>query len=156
MPRSITLRSSPIHGKGIFAIRDIPADTEIIEYRGRLITHRQADYWYGTYEGNDDGHTFLLTLNDRFVVDANEGGNWARWINHSCEPNCELVLYEHESNDPRRDYVLVCALRYIRAGEELTYHYGIQVHEPVTPELHKTWACHCGTQQCQGSLLHQD
>lgn len=154
MPRTITRRNSPIHGNGVFALCDIPAGSEIIEYRGRLISHRQADHWYGAYEGEDDGHTFLLTLNERFVIDANVGGNWARWINHSCTPNCELVLYEHDSADRRRDRVIVCARRRIRAGEELTYDYGIQAQEPVTPEQHEVWTCRCATRRCRGTLLH--
>ncbi len=153
MPRNITLRSSAIHGKGIFAARDIPAGTEIIEYRGRVITHRQADQWYGVYEGEDDGHTFLLTLNDKFILDANVDGNWARWINHSCDPNCELLLWEHESGDPRRERVLISAIRRIRKGEELTYNYGIEAHEPVTPAMREVWACRCGAVGCQGTML---
>lgn len=153
MPRTITLRSSPIHGRGIFAVRNIPAGTEIIEYRGRVISHRQADHWYGVYEGEDNGHTFLLTLNERFVLDANVNGNWARWINHSCTPNCELLLLEHESDDPRRERVFICARRPIRAGEELTYDYGIEAHEPVTQAMREVWACRCGTQGCQGTML---
>lgn len=153
MPRNITLRGSKIHGKGVFAVRDIPAESEIIEYKGRLITHGQANHWYGTFEGQDDGHTFLLTLNDKYVIDANVGGNWARWINHSCDPNCEIILFEAETGDPRDDSVVVCALRDIKAGEELTYSYGIQAHEPVTPAIRALWACRCESPFCQGTIL---
>lgn len=156
MARKITLRSSDIHGKGVFALRDIPPGTEIIEYRGRRITHPQADQWYGSSEGEEDGHTFLMTLNERFVIDANVEGNWARWINHSCSPNCEIVLFEHESDDRRRDRIIVCARRRIRVGEELTYDYNLETGEPVTTEEQTVWACRCGSRRCRGTMLDLD
>ena len=99
MSRRIVARRSPIHGNGVFAAADIPAGTTLIEYRGTLRTHAQADK---LYPGNaDTGHTFLFTLNDRYVIDANEGGNIARWINHSCEPNCESSLEEDPGGNAR-------------------------------------------------------
>jgi len=151
MKRRIVLRRSPIHGKGVFACRDIAAGVEIIEYRGRRITHAQADHAYGGEV--DSGHTFLFTLNQRYLIDANVGGNIARWINHSCDPNCAAWVIEGANGDARRDRVVIESRRAIRAGEELTYDYGISLEERHTPRLKRIWACHCGKATCTGTLL---
>lgn len=151
MPRRIAARRSPIHGNGVFALVDIPAATELIEYRGKQLTHAQADRKYANT--SDSGHTFLFTLNDRFVLDANEEGNIARWINHSCAPNCRALLEEDADGDPRKDRVLIETLRALRAGEELTYDYGIVLEERLTPRLKAIWVCRCGAPNCSGTLL---
>ncbi|NCT68985.1 MAG: SET domain-containing protein [Rhodanobacteraceae bacterium] len=151
MPRRIAARRSPIHGNGVFALVDIPAGTELIEYRGRRLTHAQADRRYAG--SSDSGHTFLFTLNDRYVIDANHDGNIARWINHSCAPNCRALLEEDAGGDPRKDRVVIESLRALRAGEELTYDYGIVLEERLTPRLKAIWACRCGAPDCTGTLL---
>ncbi|MDE2497456.1 MAG: SET domain-containing protein-lysine N-methyltransferase, partial [Xanthomonadaceae bacterium] len=79
MTRRLNVRRSPIHGYGVYAATDIPARTVLIRYRGRLRTHAEADRLYD--DGADTGHTFLFTLNDKYIVDANVDGNSARWIN---------------------------------------------------------------------------
>lgn len=151
MTRRIVQRRSPIHGNGVFAAANLPADIELIEYRGRLLTQAQADRRYaGT---SDTGHTFLFTLNDRYVIDANVDGNVARWINHSCAPNCRATVEESEDGNARRDRVLIETLRPIRKGEELTYDYGITLDERLTPRLKRIWACHCGKPTCIGTML---
>jgi len=83
--------------------------------------HDEADEIYaGTAE---TGHTFLFTLNDDYIIDANRRGNDARWINHSCEPNCEAVIYEAKTHGTARDRIFIETTRPIRRGEELTYDY---------------------------------
>jgi SET domain-containing protein len=151
MTRSIVVRRSHIHGNGVFAARDLPAGIELIEYRGRRLTHAEADDHYAG--GADTGHTFLFTLNDHYVIDGSVGGNSARWINHSCTPNCQGFLIEHGSGDPAKDRVVIETLQPIKAGEELTYDYGITLEEPHTPKLKRIWACRCGTSDCSGTLL---
>lgn len=151
MSRRIVARRSPIHGNGVFACVDLPADTTLIEYKGRRISHAEAD---DEYAGSaDSGHTFLFTLNEEFIVDANVGGNAARWINHSCEPNCRALIEEHAGSDRRRDKVLIESLRPIAAGEELTYDYGIVLDEPHSARMKKIWACRCGAKTCSGTML---
>jgi len=151
MTRRIIQRRSPIHGNGVFAASNLPADTTVIEYRGKRLTHAQANRAYG---GDvDSGHTFLFTLNERYLIDGNVDGNAARWINHSCAPNCQAWVVEHASGDPRRDRVVIDTLRTIRKGEELTYDYGIVLEERQTPQLKKIWACRCGAPRCTGTLL---
>ena len=151
MPKRIAARRSPIHGNGVFALVDIPAKIELIEYRGKRLTHAQADRLYANT--SDSGHTFLFTLNEEYVLDANSEGNIARWINHSCKPNCRALLEEDAEGDPRKDRVLIESLRPLRAGEELTYDYGIVLEERLTARLKAVWACRCGAPRCTGTLL---
>jgi SET domain-containing protein len=151
MPRRFVARRSPIHGNGVFATAPIAKGEEIIRYKGKLLTHAQADDLYG--DGGETGHTFLFTLNDEYIIDASQGGNTARWINHGCAPNCRAVVVESAGGDRRRDKVVIEALRDIRAGEELTYDYGIVLDVPHTARLKKLWRCLCGARQCTGTLL---
>jgi len=151
MPRKIVARKSPIHGNGVFAVAPIAKGERIIEYKGKRRTHEEVDA--DTSGDVESGHTFLFTLNDDYVVDANYGGNDARWINHSCDPNCEAVIDEDEGGDRRKDRIFIEALRDIRPGEELTYNYGIVLAERHTPRLKKIWACLCGSPKCTGTML---
>lgn len=151
MSRRIVARRSPIHGNGVFAAVDLPTDTTVIEYKGRVLTHAQADRRYAG--SADTGHTFLFTLNERYIVDANEDGNVARWINHSCAPNCRATIEEAPNGDLRRDRIFIETLRPILAGEELTYDYGITLDEPHSVRLKRIWACRCGSSQCTRTML---
>ena len=151
MPRKIATRKSAIHGNGMFAVAPIKKGERLIEYRGELRTHAQVD----ADEGGDvvSGHTFLFTLNDEYVIDGARGGNSARWINHSCNPNCEALIEEAEGDDRTKDKVFIEAIRAIKPGEELTYNYGITLAERHTPRLKKIWACRCGSKNCTGTML---
>lgn len=151
MSRRFVARRSPIHGNGVFATAPIARGEEIIEYKGKLLTPGEADALYG--DGGETGHTFLFTLNEKYVIDANQRGNTARWINHSCAPNCRAVVEESASGDPRRDKVKIEAIRHIKPGDELTYDYGIVLDVPHTARLKKLWQCLCGAPKCTGTLL---
>ena len=147
----IIVRNSPIHGRGVFANRGIPAGTEIITYKGRLLTHDEADARFG---GNsEEGHTYLFTLNEHYVIDGDDQGNSARWINHSCSPNCRAVTIEHDSGEPERDRIVIESLRDIAKGEELSFDYGIVLDVPHTKARKRIWACRCGSPACTGTLL---
>jgi SET domain-containing protein len=147
----LVTRRSPIHGNGVFAARDIPAGTELIEYKGRRLTHEEADDKYGgTVE---TGHTFLFTLDDDYIIDANQNGNDARFINHSCDPNCQAFLHESPDGDPRHQFVMIESLRDIAYGEELTYDYKITLQQRYTAKLLKIWECRCGADCCTGTML---
>jgi uncharacterized protein len=147
----VAARRSRIHGSGVFALRNIRKRQEIVHYLGKLRTHEDVDETYAV--ADDDGHTFYFTLNDKYVVDAARGGNVARWINHSCRPNCEAVTEEDPSGDPRKDRILIQAIRNIAAGDELSYDYGISIDGPVTAKEAALWACRCGAPNCAGTLL---
>jgi len=148
---AIQLRRSNIHGNGVFAREAIAKGTRIVRYLGLLRTHAEVDAAYADIEEN--GHTFLFTLNDAYVIDGNIKGNIARWINHSCEPNCEAVIEENAHGHAHLDRIFIDAIRRIRAGEELTFNYGIVLAERHTPKLKKLWGCRCGAPTCTGTLL---
>ena len=135
MPRRIARRQSPIHGNGVFALRDIPKGSRVVEYRGRRLTHAEADRRYG--DEIDTGHTFLFTLNDRYLVDGGDGGNVARWINHSCTPNLVPRIY--------KGHIIYMSLRAITPGEELTVDYNFAYKGDKSP-------CRCGAERCRGIM----
>ncbi|MFN6115237.1 MAG: SET domain-containing protein [Flavobacteriales bacterium] len=152
-PLKIVRRRSKIHGNGVFAVAPIRKGEHIVEYKGRLITHDQADEQY--HGDVASGHTFLFTLNDQWILDANVKGNVARWINTSCEPNAIAFVHEEKMKnpDPKNDRVIIEALRSIEPGEEIFYDYGFEFDLPYTKELLKTWACRCGSKKCRGTML---
>jgi SET domain-containing protein len=137
----------------MFASAAIPKGEKLIQYKGRLRTHAEVDKSYA--DEVDTGHTFLFTLNDEYVIDANLDGNAARWINHSCNPNCEAVFYEDEGGDLRKDSVWIESRRAIKPGEELSYNYGITLAERHTPRMKALWACKCGARKCTGTMLQK-
>jgi SET domain-containing protein len=139
----IKMRDSKIHGRGVFATRAIPKGTRLCEYKGERITWREADRRYPD-DPNGPSHTFLFSLG-KVVIDANRKGNVARWINHSCNPNCEAV--EDESR------IFIEAIRDIGRGEELGYEYNITFDERHTKALKQRYACRCGAKACRGTLL---
>jgi SET domain-containing protein len=138
------IRRSPIHGRGVFAARPIAKGARIIEYTGRRIAYTLANRLYGDDE-RAPTHTFLFELDDDMVIDAGQGGNAARWINHSCDPNCEAV-----DEDGR---IFIDALRAIAPGEELGYDYGITLDERHSPREKRRWPCFCGAANCRRTLL---
>jgi SET domain-containing protein len=138
------IRRSAIHGRGAYAMRSIPRGTRIVEYLGERITHRQADARYAA-KGQDDGHTFLFVVNSRLVIDAGVGGNDARFINHSCDPNCDTVI--------EGGRVFIEALRDIGPGEELAYEYGLTWETTDDPDELANYGCRCGAARCRGTML---
>ena len=144
MPYPFELRSSTIHGQGVFAVRRIHKGTRLIEYVGERISPEAADLRY-----DDDAmvvpHTFLFTVDAHTVIDAAVGGNEARFINHSCNPNCEAV-----DDDGR---IFIEAIRNIRPGEELTYDYHLERDGRWRKEWAERYACRCGAPNCRGTLL---
>jgi uncharacterized protein len=138
------VRRSRIHGRGVYATRRIRKGTRIVEYVGERISHEVADDRYDA-KGNDDGHTFLFVVDDDICIDAGVGGNAARFINHSCNANCETII------EDRR--VFIEAIRTIRPGEELGYDYQLTWESSDDPEELKLYACRCGAPQCRGTML---
>lgn len=144
-PRPLhVVRNSRIHGKGVFATRKIHAGEQILEYEGERITWKEAVRRENLKEPGDF-HTFFFSLESGKIIDGGSNGNDARWINHSCEPNCEA-----REEDGR---VFIYALRDIARGEELNYDYGLVLEERHTPALKKAYECRCGAPSCRHTLL---
>ncbi|GAA6142228.1 SET domain-containing protein-lysine N-methyltransferase [Hydrogenophaga sp. 5NK40-0174] len=142
--RRLQTRRSGVHGKGVYAVQDIAAGNRLIEYTGEVITWKEALRRH-PHDPKDPNHTFYFHIDDKHVIDAKYGGNSARWINHSCNPNCEA--------DVDGGRVFIEALRDIKAGEELFYDYGLVIDAPQTPELLAEYPCWCGSANCRGTLL---
>ena len=138
------VRNSPIHGNGVFALRRIRAGTNVIEYLGERVSHAVADARYEDKPAHDS-HTFLFTVDARTVIDAGNGGNEARYINHCCDPNCESVTADRR--------VFVKAIRTIHKGQELSYDYQIQRDRDDAADIDAVFACRCGAATCRGSML---
>ncbi len=127
---------SSIHGKGAFAVRSIPVATRIAEYRGEKIS--KAESAKRCEEQND----YIFYLDETFDLDGNIPGNRARFLNHSCEPNCVV-----EKIDGR---LWIVAARDIPSGEELTFDYGYDL------EFFRDYPCRCGAAKCCGYVLAEE
>jgi SET domain-containing protein len=128
------VRRSKIHGNGVFAIRDIPKGTDIIEYTGKIVSKKE-----GTRRAREQdehlGAVYVFGLNNTKDVDGFDCGKGAQYINHSCDPNCESINYDDEE-------IWIQAMRKIKKGEELTYDYG----------FNDDGNCMCGSKHCRGKM----
>ena len=140
----LEVRDSGVHGLGVFATRRIRKGTRVIEYLGERISHKEADRRYDLKEANDN-HSFLFIVDGRTVIDAGVDGNAARFINHTCGPNCESVTQNRR--------VFIEAIRTIEPGEELAYDYQIEWDPQAPPDIDTIFACRCGSEQCRGTML---
>ena len=138
------LRTSEIQGTGAFATRAIRKGTRIIEYLGQRISWRTADKRYDDEKMNRH-HTFLFTVDDKTCIDAAVNGNDARFLNHSCDPNCEAI------NDRKR--IFIEAKKTIPAGTELVYDYQYERTDDHTAADERFYKCRCGSPKCRGTIL---
>lgn len=129
---------------GAFARMAIRKGTRVIEYAGERITPEEADARYDD-DQNPLGRVLLFTVDRRTLIDAGRGGNESRFINHSCNPNCESLV-----EDGR---VFIKATRKISSGEELTYDYHLERERLTASEARRRYPCHCGSAGCRGTLL---
>ncbi|KAM9299354.1 histone-lysine N-methyltransferase 2A [Gastrophryne carolinensis] len=133
---------SPIHGRGLFCRRTIDAGEMVIEYSGNVIRSTLTDKREKYYDGKGIG-CYMFRIDDSEVVDATMHGNAARFINHSCEPNC----YSRVIPIDGQKHIVIFAMRKINRGEELTYDYKFPI-EDASNKL----ACNCGTKKCRKFL----
>jgi SET domain-containing protein len=142
---SYSVRRSGIHGRGVFATQHIRKGTAIVEYKGVRVSRDEAMAAPDS-DLNDPAHTLLFELNDGRIIDASVRGNAARWVNHSCDPNCRT--FEDENGR-----VFIEARRNIRPGEELCYDYRLTIEGPLSKRERAKYVCRCGARKCRGSLL---
>ena len=133
------IKGRPGH-RAAFAARDIPKGTQIVQYKGKLISKELSDK--RTEQHKLRGELWIFTLNDKYDIDASRGGNEACYINHSCEPNCEAVNHDDEE-------IWIEAMVDIKKGEELTYDYGFNEPDAAFP-------CLCGKKTCRGWIVSSD
>ena len=143
----IEVKNSKIHNNGVFAAKDIPKGTKVIEYKGNKLTKDQSDDRATEIEemnksNPDYGAVYIFELNKKYDIDGSPEWNTARWINHSCEPNCEIDII--------KDHIWVIALKDIKKGEEISYNYGYDIDD------FKDHPCKCGSKKCVGYILEED
>ncbi len=141
------VRKSKIAGLGAFATRGIRKGERIVEYLGDRVSHKVADARYDDH-AETAHHTFLFSVNRSVVIDAYVKGNDARYINHSCDGNCESEI--------ERGRVFIDAIKNIRKGDELTYDYAYGRDGSETPEEETgLYGCRCGKRACRGTILEE-
>lgn len=138
------VRPSPVHGFGGFALRRIRPGTRIVEYVGERLTGDEVDARYADEEA-ERWRTFLFRVSDDAYIDASRQGNDSRFINHSCDPNCESDVID--------GHIYITAIRDIPAGAELTYDYALELEEEPLPSWEAHYACRCGSARCRGTML---
>jgi SET domain-containing protein len=133
---NVVVRQSAIHGTGAFARRDIAKGTIVIEYVGEKISKEESA------RRIDAENEYIFTLDDDYDLDGKVPWNPARFINHSCTPNCEAEIDGHR--------VFINALRDIKAGEELSFNYGYDLVD------YREHPCRCGTTGCVGFMVAEE
>jgi uncharacterized protein len=142
--RRVAVRRSGIHGKGVFAAMPLAKGERIIEYKGERISWKEALRRH-PHNPDEPNHTFYFALENGKVIDGKVDGNSARYINHSCAPNCEA--------EEKEGRVIIYALRAIKEDEELYYDYGLVIDGRITKKLKKEYECRCGAKKCRGTML---
>ena len=143
----IEVRESAIHGTGVFARIKVPKGTKVIEYIGEKITKKESErrsiaLIEKNHGSETDGAVYIFEVNKHRDIDGNIPENTARFINHSCEPNCEPEVI--------KSHVWLISTRKIKEGEELSYNYGFDLEDY---EEHK---CKCGAKKCVGYITDED
>ena len=143
----IDVRESEIHGTGVFAKTRVPKGKKVIEYIGEKITKKESERrsiaLIEKNQGNEtDGAVYIFEVNKRHDIDGNIPENTARFINHSCDPNCEP--------DVIKNRVWLISKRKIKEGEELSYNYGFDLNGYEDHE------CRCGAKKCVGYITAED
>jgi SET domain-containing protein len=138
------VRRSGIQGRGVFATRRIRKGRRIIEYTGERISREEEERRYDDSRMSRH-HTFLFKIDENTTIDASLRGSIARYINHSCDPNCEAVW------EDRRIYIE--AIKNIQPGVELAYDYAYEHEGRLTKELKEFYLCRCGSKKCRGTIL---
>ena len=143
------VKKSSIHGTGVFATDHIPKGKQIIEYVGEKINKKEGDARSEKrlkkyLHSKSTGSVYIFELNRKFDIDGSPLYNKARYINHSCDPNCEVEI---ENNQ-----IWISSIKNIKKGEELTYDYGYAFDK----DDYKDHECRCSSRYCMGYIISSD
>ena len=143
------VKKSKIHNSGVFATEDILKDTKIIEYKGKKVTKAQGDKISEKrlnkfLHSKKEGSVYIFELNKKYDIDGSPKYNKARYINHSCSPNCEVEI--------KKGKIWIVSIKKIKKLEELSYDYGYSFDK----EDYKDHVCKCGSKKCVGYIISQD
>ncbi len=128
-------------------MRKIPSETKIIQYKGKKISDSEADRRFGN-NLSEPNHTFFFSLENGKVIDGNDQGNDSKWINHSCDPNCE--------SREEKGKIFIYALKEIESGEELFYDYSLFIDQKITKAIKNAHKCECGSKNCRKTMLFKN
>jgi SET domain-containing protein len=133
---ALIVKSSSLHGAGVYTTAPIKKGARVLEYTGPRLTAKECEGLYA-----DTEVTYLFAMDNRNIII--DGFGMAAFVNHSCDPNCET--------DQIRDRIWILALRNIAAGEELTYDYCLFDADPgeLAP-------CYCGSKNCRGTMYSEE
>ena len=143
------VKKSPIHGTGVFATDFIPKGIQIIEYIGEKISKKEGDarsekrlkkYLHSKITGS----VYIFELNNKYDIDGSPHYNKARYINHSCDPNCEVEV--------NNDKIWISSIKNIKKGDELSYDYGYTFDK----DDFRDHICKCGSKNCIGFIISSD
>jgi uncharacterized protein len=133
LPMTLEIKTSSIHGTGVFAKTDLPAEMHVIEYVGEKISKPESVRRCAL------GNPFIFSVTEEFDLDGDVEWNPARLINHSCAPNCEAQCIE--------DRIWIVTMEPVPAGAELTFNYGYDLDD------YEEHPCRCGSAQCPGYMV---
>ncbi|XP_051269225.1 histone-lysine N-methyltransferase SETD1B-A isoform X4 [Dicentrarchus labrax] len=139
--KKIRFCKSHIHDWGLFAMEPIAADEMVIEYVGQNIRQVIADMREKRYEEEGIGSSYMFRVDHDTIIDATKCGNFARFINHSCNPNCYAKVITVESQKK----IVIYSRQPINVNEEITYDYKFPIEDEKIP-------CLCGAENCRGTL----
>tara|TARA_B100001250_G_C19747382_1_gene765997 strand:- start:320 stop:805 length:486 start_codon:yes stop_codon:yes gene_type:complete len=143
------VNKSRIHGTGVYATKNISKDKKIIQYIGERINKKEGDKRSELrlkkyLHSKKTGSVYIFELNKKYDIDGSPLYNKARYINHSCNPNCEVNIFNDE--------IWISSVKRIKKGEELTYDYGYSFDK----DDYKDHECKCGSKNCIGYIISSD
>ena len=133
-------KKSGINNWGLFASKSISKGEKVIEYKGKKYTHKQVDE---NDKFDNSKAIYLFTLNDKYVLDGDTNTNTAKYINHSCDPNCDVDIIKGK--------IWISAIKDIKKGDELSYDYGFGYDKDF-----RQFPCKCGSKNCCGYIVRDD
>ena len=142
-------KKSHLHGSGLFALSNIKKGEQVIEYIGDKVTKKEGDkradkHLLKAKKNKNNGMVYIFELNKKYDIDGGVARNYARFINHSCDPNCEVEISKNE--------IWIKSIKKINKGEELTYDYGYAFEKDDLRD-HR---CKCGSTNCIGYIISSD
>ena len=141
-------KKSSLHGSGLFAASEIKKGAQVIEYIGDKITKKEGDkraekQIKKAQKNKNNGMVYVFELNNKYDIDGGVARNYARFINHSCDPNCEVEINDNQ--------IWISSIKRIKKGLELTYNYGYPFDSDFEDHI-----CKCGAKKCVGYILSDD
>ena len=144
--KRVYFEKSTIQGWGLFALEPISSESFVCEYTGDIVRNLVGDKREKCYENEGLPHMYLFRIDEEYIIDATVRGGKARFLNHSCHPNCRSNIV----NVGRTKTISFSAIRNIKPHDEITFNYQMEYEEDST----KWERCYCGSKQCTGYLNH--